>query len=307
MKLIKDRERFKTNRKLNGLFYALSSDGKEKDITYYENLNPKRYKKELKEWYFNNKHEVLNYKKPANFNQKIQWLKMYDCTEIKTKLSDKYENRAWIKENVGEEYLVPLLGVWDNFDDINFDELPNQFVIKCNHGSGFNYIVKDKSLIDYDELRKMVNSWKNTNFAFFAGLELQYKNIKPRIICEEFLGDNLIDIQAWCTNGEVLFISYIYSPHGENKKVTFDENWNKLDFYTSLPIYDGEVKKPSQLKEIVNIAKKVSRNFKFVRVDFYITSENNILISEFTFTPATGTVNWVPESANKIIGDKIIL
>ena len=298
---------FRRNKKLNGLFYAIRSYKKVKDYNYFKNLNKRHYKKELKEWYFKNTNEVLDLKNPQNFNQKIQYLKMYDCTKMKTLLTDKYENREWIKKHIGEEYLVNLLGVYDNFSDIDFDKLPNQFVIKCNHGSRFNYIVKDKSKLDIKDLETKVNKWMNTNFAYNSSFEMQYELIKPKILCEEYLGDNLIDLQAWCSYGDILFFSYIHSPHGENKKATFDEKWNKLDFYTSKPIYEGEVKKPKDLLAMRKIAKKVSKKFKFVRVDFYITKDNKLLISEFTFTPASGAISWYPAKMNKIIGDKIDL
>lgn len=140
-----------------------------------------------------------------------------------------------------------------------------------------------------------------------CSFEMQYEFIKPKILCEEYLGDNLIDLQAWCSNGIILFFSYIHSPHGKNKKATFDENWDKLDFYTSKPIYEGKVEKPKELLAIKKIAKKVSKNNKFVRVDFYITNDNRVLISEFTFTPASGVISWYPKEINKVLGDKINL
>lgn len=298
-------KKFKTNLRLNGFIYALKSFYKNKDYKYYSNLKNKYYEEELKEWYYNHTHDVIDFNDPKGFNQKIQYLKLNDATKMKTLLTDKYENREWIKNNIGEEYLVPLLGVYDKFEDIKFDKLPKQFVIKCNHGSGYNYIVKDKNKLDKKDLEEKINNWMSQNFAFVSGFELQYNGIKPKIICEEYLGNNLIDLQAWCTKGEILFFSYIHSPHGENKKVTFDEKWNKLDFYTSLPIYKGKVEKPKELNKIIKIAKRISRKFKFVRVDFYITNKNKILISEFTFTPATGCCGWYPLNANKIIGDKI--
>lgn len=304
MKIV-DKEKFKVNKKLNGLIYAIKSDGKVKNYDYYSKLNKKEYKKEIKEWYYDRMHDYLDLKNPKNFNQKIQYLKLNDCSEIKTKLTDKYKCRSWIEENIGKEYLVPLIGAWDNFADIDFDKLPNQFVIKCNHGSGFNYVVTDKSKLDINDLKEKIIKWMNIKFTFIAGFEIQYSSIKPKIICEEYLGDNLIDIQFWCAKGKVLFISYIHSPHGENTKATFDEDWNRLDFYTSQPIYEGKVTKPKKLKEMIKIAKNISKEFKFIRVDFYITNKEEILISELTFTPASGCCGWYPADANEKIGNMI--
>lgn len=240
----------------------------------------------------------MNLKKPKNFNQKIQWLKLNDTTELKTLLADKYLMRSWVEQYIGEKYLVPLLGVWDNFEEINFEKLPDKFVLKCNHGSGFNHIELNKDKIDKKEVKKKFDEWTSLNFAFMNGFELQYKNIKPKIICEEYLEENLTDCQVWCANGKILFIAYIKDPHGDNRKITFNENWKKLDFVTSKPIMEQEVEKPIMLEEIKEVANKISKSFKFVRVDFYITQHNQLKLSEITFTPASGVVRWYPESAN---------
>ena len=133
---------------------------------FYKNLTPDKYEKELKLWYYRKTGRELDLNNTETFNEKIQWLKLYDSTPLKTKLADKYLVREWIKEKIGEKYLIPLLGVWDKFDDIDFEKLPNQFVLKANHGSGWNIIVKDKTKLDKKMAKKKFDEWLDRNYAF---------------------------------------------------------------------------------------------------------------------------------------------
>lgn len=149
--------------------------------------DPQDYERILSQWYFQKTGKVLNLKNPGTFNEKIQWLKLYDNSELKTRLSDKYEVRDWVKEKIGEEYLIPLLGVWNHTEDIEWQKLPEKFVLKATHGSGWNILVNKKSQMDRTAVDQKLNDWLNMNWAFLAGLELQYKNIVPRIIAEEYL------------------------------------------------------------------------------------------------------------------------
>ena len=142
---------------------------------------------DLKKWYFRQTKRNLNIENPQTYNEKLQWLKIFNALPIKTQLADKYLVREWIKEKIGGEYLVPILGVYDSVNEINFDNLPNQFVIKCNHGSGYNLIVKDKSNLNIPEVKTRINKWMHENFAFNCGFELHYRDIKPKIIIEKFI------------------------------------------------------------------------------------------------------------------------
>ena len=272
---------------------------------YYKNLSYNKYEEELKKWYYKKTKEKLNLTNPKNFNQKIQWLKLYDNTPEKQILADKYLMREWIEKNVDKKYLVNLIGVWNDYDEINFEKLPSKFVLKCNHGSGFNYIVNDKSCVDRKDMRNKFKKWVKKNYAFMNGFELQYKNIPPRIMCEEHLGDNLIDLQVWCSHDEIMFITYIKSPHGINEKASYNENWVRLDFVTSKPILKVDVEKPKCLDEIIVVAKKIAKDFKFSRIDFYILNDGTIKISEITFTPASGIVDWTPSTVNYEVGKMI--
>ncbi len=270
-------------------------------------MNRELQEEELRRWYKKETHETLDFDNIANFNQYIQYLKMNDNKDYKRMMSDKYLMRNYVKEHLGEKYLPKLYGVYDNANEIDFDKLPDSFVLKCNHGSGMNVIVKNKREINYHKICKQLNKWLKENFAFnHSGLELQYKDIKPKIICEEYLGGDLIDLQLWCSHGNVIFISYIRSPHGVNEKASFDTKWNELDFVTSLPKLKDKVQKPEKLNEAITIAKKVSKEMNFIRMDFYILKDGSLKISEFTFTPARGIVGWTPKSANEMIYQKIL-
>ena len=271
-------------------------------------LKNNNYEKKLKKWYkIKTNGEILDLKNPKNFNQVIQKLKLYDNNASKTAVVDKYLMRDKVKKEYGNKYLPLLIGVWNKFNEINYADLPNSFVLKCNHGSGWNEIVKDKSKWNMIEAKKKFNYWLKLNYAYLNGFEMQYKNIKPKIICEEYLGDNIIDCQVYCSKGDILFISYIESPHGVNEKKSFDENWNELDFITSEPRLEGNIKKPKNLNEIIKISKDISKDYKFIRVDFYILEDGTIKISEFTFTPASGLLRWNPPNINAEMKDKIKL
>ncbi len=242
---------------------------------------------------------------PKTINEKIQWLKLYDNVPLKTLLADKYLYRDWVSKHFGKRYLIPLLGVWDQFDDIDFNSLPNQFAIKTNHGSSWNIIVKDKEQFDVEDAKKKFTRWLNTNFALAYGQELHYMNIRPRIIAEEYHPCQY-EYQFWCFNGEAKFVVAIHEPHGINSKMTYDLDWNELDFVTSHPKMEKGVEKPKFLNEMIAITKKICREFSFVRVDF-LHDGKNLFIGEITFTPASGVCKWDPPETNEILGNMLTL
>lgn len=276
-----------------------------RDYDYYRNLSSEKYEEEMKIWYEHEKRQTLDLANPRTFNEKNQWLKLYDSTPIKTQLADKYAVRQWIAERFGNQYLIPLFGVWSDFEQINFADLPNQFVLKATHGSGWNIIVENKNIFDISSAREKFSKWLKYNFAFHYGFELQYMNIPPRIIAEEY-HPCPYEYQFWCFNGVPKFISAIQSPHGENKKATYDLNWNQLEFVTSLPRLDNPVEKPTHFDEMLSITKKICADFAFVRVDF-LHDGTNIFVGEITFTPASGMCKWEPQKYNQILGDLLTL
>lgn len=186
---------------------------------YYKGLHPDQYASALADWYYDiHDWKRLDLENPKTYNEKMQWLKLYDSIPMKTRLADKYLVREWVIEKIGEEYLVTLLGVWDNFDEIDFDKLPDKFALKANHGCDWNIIVTDKSKFDKEDARRKFKSWLGINFAFRNGLELHYLNIPPKIIAEEYLEDiNLYDYKFMCFNGEVKFL-WVVSDRSTHRK-----------------------------------------------------------------------------------------
>ena len=255
-----------------------------------EAADESEYPKLLSCCYLQRMGRKLNLNNPVTYNEKIQWLKLYDNTPEKTRLADKYLVREWVKEKIGEAYLVPLLGVYESFDQINFDDLPNKFALKCNHGSGWNAIVTDKSKFDKVYWKSKFSEWLRTNYAFCMELEVQYKNISPKIVCEKLIEDNIVDYRVYCFGGKPEFIKVtqhnLSSPGGYDSGL-FYPDWEKCEFDMVQGYGDLDIDKPEVLDELIRVASILSGNFRFVRVDFYIV-KNKLYFSEMTFTPNSG-------------------
>ena len=240
----------------------------------------------------------LNLKNPKTFNEKVQWLKINDCKPIYTQLADKYEVRKFVAEKIGEEYLIPLLGVWDSADEIDFSTLPSQFVLKCNHDSGGIVICTDKATFDIKTARNKLNKHLKRNF-YYVCREQQYKNIKPRIICEKYMvdesGTELKDYKIFCFNGKPKVIQVNYDRFINGKKNLYDIEWNYIPVAMTYPTDPNVIiNKPSKLEEMLHLAKILSKDYSFVRVDFY-SIDDKIYFGELTFTPAAGFGKFEPE------------
>jgi len=242
----------------------------------------------------------LNLKNPVTFQDKLSWMKLYYHDPAHTTMVDKYAVRKLIANTIGEEYLVPMLGVYDSFDEIDFDALPDQFVMKANHGSGWNIVVKDKEKFDVKSAKSKFDSWMKKNFAFCAGMEMHYKNIKPKIIIEEYCPCKY-EYQFWCFNGTPVFVSVVHEPHSENSKRTYDMEGHELDFITSFPKTENKITLPSSFTAMKKLATVCAENFLFVRVDLFF-NEERIFMNELTFTPASGLVKWSPIFQDEICG-----
>ena len=281
-------------------------------ITHIYQNKKNIYKQELQTWYQRVTGKYLNLDNPRTFNEKIQWLKLYDSTPIKTRLADKYLVRDWVKEKIGEQYLIPLLGVYDKFEEIDFDKLPNQFVVKCNHGCAYNIIVKDKTNLDLADVKAKLDKWMNENFAFKAGDELHYRDIKPKIVIEKYIenkgADDLYDYKFWCYNGKVKYIQFLSGRNLSGLKMAFyDKNWVKQDFYNNNEFDESVMPKPKSLDKMVELAEILSESFNYVRVDFYQLENGKIYFGEMTFTPASGSMKWCNEQINLELGKMIKL
>ena len=277
-----------------------------KKTPYFDNFirsREKIYKSELKNFYYKKRKKKLDFDKPTSFNEKIQWLKLYDSTPIKTQLTDKYLVREWVSEKIGRKYLIPLLGVYDSFNEIDFKKLPNQFVIKLNHGKKYNIIVKNKTQLNLTKTESKIEDWMDENYAYINGLELQYRDIKPKIIIEKYINDStggLYNYKIFCFNGKPNFI-FIDNNMGFSKKKRnlYDLNWNQLPYkinsnYSTFP----SPKKPKCLKEMIKLASILSKNFIYVRVDFYII-DDILLFDKMDFTSSSGIEDISPKVFEK--------
>lgn len=249
-------------------------------------------------WYLQMKYKQcmgysLNLSNPKTFNEKLQWLKLHDRNPEYTIMVDKYAVRKYIADTIGEEYLIPLLGVWDNPDDIDFDALPNQFVLKCNHNSGLGMcICKDKAKLDIAKVKAELRKGLKQDY-YLTCREWPYKNVKRRIIAEKYMSDEgneeLSDYKVLCFNGEPKLIEVHKGRfYGNHTADNYDEFWNKTDIEQyDLPKSDKIMPKPVFLEEMLHLSKLLSKNLIHVRVDWYFTN-NRLYFGELTFFDGSG-------------------
>ena len=239
----------------------------------------------------------LNLENPQTYNEKLQWLKLYDRNPLYTDLVDKYRVRKFVKERIGEEHLIPLLGVWNNVEDIDFESLPSQFVIKCNHDSGGWIICKDKTKLDILNARTFLKKRLSRNF-FWNAREWPYKNVQKRIIAEQYMvdesGTELKDYKFFCFNGKCKAI-FIATDRGVDTRFDFfDESFNHLPFTNGHPNADKQILRPANLSEMIRIAELLSVGIPQVRVDLYDVF-GHIYFGEMTFFHWGGKKPFKPE------------
>ena len=243
--------------------------------------------REISKAYSINFGRKLNWDNPQAYTEKMCVSKVYAASEIKSRLTDKILVRDWVRERIGEQYLIPLLGVYDSFDEIDFSALPNQFVIKCNHDCGSVTVVKDKDALNLRKLSKLYRFYLRRNYAWPA-YELHYKDIKPRILIERYM--NYIetagtDYKFFCFDGKPYFCRILI----DHRISFYDMDWNLQPFtWKAYGFYDKEVPCPDHFDEMKEIAAKLSRGFDQVRVDLYLAGDN-IYFGEMTFTTMGGT------------------
>ena len=253
----------------------------------------------------------LNLKNPQTFNEKIQWLNLYNRQQYCTDFADKYKAKQLVSQILGEQYVIPCFGVWEKFDDIDFDTLPERFILKCNHDSGGYVICRDKKSFDVEAARKKLTKCLGRNYYTLAR-EWSYKNIPPKIFAEEYLeneaGKGLTDYKVWCFNGHAEYIKCIVGRlEGDLHEGFYNRDWELQDFTFTYPLLTKPVPKPERLEELISCAEKLAHGIPFVRVDFYVLEDGSIRFGEMTFYPCAGLTKWMTESADLEMGKKITL
>ena len=253
----------------------------------------------------------IDWKNPKTYTEKLQWLKINDHNPEYIKLVDKYEAKQYIKNIIGEKYIIPTYGIYDRFEDINFDNLPEQFVIKCTHDSGGIIICKNKKNFDYKKAYNVINKCLKNNY-FYGGREWPYKNIKPRIIVEKYMEDNstneLRDYKFFVFEGkaELMFIASGRFSKNDTCFDFFDMNFNHLNIKNGHPNANITFEKPLKFNQMKNLAEKIGKHMKHVRVDFYIVN-NEIYFGEITLYHHSGFVKFYPYEWDEFYGKKINL
>lgn len=254
----------------------------------------------------------LNLSNPKTFNEKLQWLKLYDRKDIYTTMVDKYEAKKYVASIIGDEYIIPTIGIYNSFDEIDFDKLPKQFVIKCTHDSGGLVIVKDKSKLDIKSAKKKINQCLKNNY-YYSGREWPYKNVNPRIIIEEYIEDNksntMRDYKFFCFNGtpKIMYISEGLEDHSTASMSFYDMNFKitsckRKDF----KLLNYTPKKPKGFEKMKELASTLSKNTPHLRVDFYEIN-GHIYFGELTFSTCSGFIPFEDEKWDYKLGNMLEL
>lgn len=264
----------------------------------------------LKTVYFLRTKSKLNLKNPQTYNEKLQLLKIIQKDPKMTDLVDKFKVRDYVEGSIGKQYLVPLINSYNSVEEINFKDLPHKFVLKSNHDSGGVVICPDKNKLNVKKAKKILNKSLKRNF-YYLGREYPYKNVTPKIICEEFIEDKnqkeLIDYRFFCFDGKVEMIALDFSitDKSNTRRNIYDKEWNLLEEEIT---YKKEVKtppkRPDKLEEMIELSEKLSKEFAHVRVDFYYIN-NEILFGELTFYHQSGFAKFKNEEFNHKLGSLI--
>lgn len=255
----------------------------------------------------------INWKHPKTFNEKLQWLKIYNRRPEYTTMVDKYAVKDYVARKIGNEYIIPTIGVWDRFNDIDFDSLPNQFVLKTTHGGGGGGVVicKNKKNFDIEKARtKIEHSLKSDIYKSLR--EWPYKNVPKRIIAEKYMASekeysDLLDYKIYCFNGEPKLIMVAGGRHSGDKRFAYyDTEWNTVDIQWGAPRPDKEFEKPKQLQLMLKIASQLSMGIPHVRIDLYCI-KNNVFFGEITMFDASGLEEIKPADMDAYLGNLIKL
>ncbi len=260
--------------------------------------------------YVHHFHRFPNLNNPKTFNEKLQWLKLHDHNPTYTTMVDKVKVKEYVASRIGEEYIIPTLGIWERAEDVDFDSLPEQFVIKCNHDSHGVIVCKDKSKLNVENTRYSLGKRLNNN-GYSYGREWPYKNVERRILAEQFIKDEsgeLIDYKIHCFNGEPKFVLICQDRFSKTglKEDFYDLSWKIIDVKRPNIEHGTPISKPAAIDRMLTLSRILSKDVPFLRVDFYYT-QGKILFGELTLFPASGFQRFVPESYDRLFGDWIRL
>lgn len=257
-------------------------------------------------YYFAHFKKFCNLKNPKTYNEKLNWLKIHDHNPLYPSIVDKYEAKKYVANIIGEQYIIPTLGVWSSFDEINFDALPNQFVLKCTHDSEGLVIVKDKTTMDKTAAKEKIEAALKQNF-YYIGREWPYKDVKPRIIAEQYMEDHvdgeLRDYKFFCFDGEPKVMFVASDRASDHVKFDyFDLDFNHLDIKQKYPHAEKPLRKPVTFDHMIELSKVLSKGFPHVRVDFYEV-DGHLYFGELTFYHFSGFMPFEPAKWDTIFGE----
>lgn len=291
--------------KINMLYFlSLDFARLERELTLQEKIDYISYK------FFQHLKYNLNIFTPETFSEKIQWLKIFYENPLLTTCADKYRVREYAAEKIGADTLIPLTGVYDSPDEIDFDTLPERFALKVNWGSGQNIICRDKKTFNMQEAKNKLRKWlqKESNH-YYHSFEVSYKNIVPKIICEQYieqLDGKLLDYKFFCFNGKVEYIQVDFDRHTNHTRSLYSRKWEKMNFILKFAQQIEFIPRPECFEKMVEFAERLAQDFLFVRVDLYNIS-TKIYFGEMTFYPGSGMEAFFPQEWDGKFGELLIL
>jgi hypothetical protein len=253
--------------------------------------------------------KALNLQDPQTFNEKLQWLKLNNRDPKLSEFVDKYRVKDFVTRTVGSEYVLPTAALFERADDIKLSELPEKCILKATHGSAWNIIIRDKGRVDERKIQRFFQKRLSANY-YTHSREWPYKNVKPRVLCEELLvaksGALPMDYKIWCFNGSPEYIAVDVDRFEDHKRAIFDFNWSRQDFSSARPFSKVDIPRPRALDEFSDLARALSSVAPFVRVDLLL-HEDRPYVGELTLYPGSGMSKFFPESADQRIGRKLRL
>ena len=291
-------------RKLKLLFPDIYIWNSTRQIRRHANMSETQIRKEVSRLYKYYLHRDLDWNNLQSYTEKMQWKKLYYINPLEKVVSDKYAARDWVAEKIGEEYLIPMLGVWDRFDDIDFGKLPDRFVLKTTHASANIVIVKDKRNFDKKMAALMFKLWLSIDYAY-ASFEMNYKDIPRRIIAEQYMEDRngeLPDYKFMCFDGKPYCCWVDQGRFTNHTRDIFDMDWNLMPFSQHFPNSGNPISKPANFEKMIELATTLAEGFAHVRVDLY-NLDGKIYFGELTFCESSGFCEIEPIEYDNKMGE----